>query len=299
MGFLNPFKRKDKARPKPINPPDFVLVDVETANSKQGSICQIAVCHVEAGSISETWTTLVDPQGHFSKKCMRIHGITPQQVIGASTWPDVYPEAQRRLAGLVVSHSLFDKSAVLKACRRHGLDPILCREWRDSTTLVRRTWPDRYSRRGYALANLAKDFSLELHHHDALSDAICAANVVLKAFKSGASMDLWRHGQTGRRSWSPHVYTPNCRQDGLLGAEVLVFAGRMSLTRREAVRHVISLGGSVGSRVTPHTTTLVVAPKPGGPHFGQKEKVALELKDQGHAIRLISETEFYGLVGVG
>ena len=40
----------------------FVAVDVETANSDRGSICQIGVVSVEQGQIVDEWQTLVDPR---------------------------------------------------------------------------------------------------------------------------------------------------------------------------------------------------------------------------------------------
>ena len=297
MGHPLPRSRYKTAASYAHTVPNFALVDVETANSWQGSICQIGICHVEAGKIADTWQTLVDPQEPFDRGCMRVHGITPEQVEGAPVWSDIFPEVQRRLSGLVVSHGSFDKSALQEACHRYCLCPLQCLEWRDSATLIRRTWPERYSRRGYALHKLAADFGLALRHHDALADAICAAQIVLKAFAAGATMDLWRHGQTRRRGWSPYVYTPACRQDGPLGAQLLVFTGRMSLPRRAAVRLVTSLGGSVGTRVTSHTTALVVAPRPGGPNISSKESRAMELVAQGHHIRLLSEAEFHVWVG--
>lgn len=197
--FKRKRRRKGRTGPEFKVPPDFALVDVETANTGQDSICQIGVCHVEAGSIADTWTTLVDPQSLFANRLMRIHGISQDKVAGAPTWPDVYPEVQKRLAGLVVSHGAFDKAAVQKTCARYGLEQLKFREWRDSTTLVRRTWPNQFGKSGYALADLAHVFGLEFQHHDALDDAICAAKIVLKAFEAGATMELWRHGRSGRR----------------------------------------------------------------------------------------------------
>ncbi len=111
-------------------------------------------------------------------------------------------------------------------------------------------------------------------------------------------MDLWRHGKDGRRAWSPFVYTPTCRQDGPLVAHVLAFSGRMSLPRSEPVQFVNALGGSVGARVTSHTTVLVVAPKPDGSELSLKERQAKKLASLGHPIRLLSEAKFHAWLGL-
>ena len=58
----------------------FVAIDVETANSDWGSICQIGVASVDKGEIVDEWQTLVDPRTPFSDRNIGIHGITAWDV---------------------------------------------------------------------------------------------------------------------------------------------------------------------------------------------------------------------------
>ncbi len=100
------------------------MVAVEAANHWPGSICQIGICHVESGEISETWQTMVNPQIPLGRKRIRVHGDTPRQVERVPVWSKIYPEVQRRMAGLVVSHESFDRNALQEACHDYGSSPL-------------------------------------------------------------------------------------------------------------------------------------------------------------------------------
>ena len=64
--------------------------------------------------------------------------------------------------------------------------------WLDSVRIARRTWPDRYGRRGYGLKSIAADLGIVFEHHRALDDAKAAAQIVLKACEiTNLDIDEW------------------------------------------------------------------------------------------------------------
>ncbi|MGC9158591.1 MAG: 3'-5' exonuclease [Terracidiphilus sp.] len=170
---------------------DFVVIDVETANGRMESICQVGIASFRKGRLAATWESRVDPEDDFSPFNISIHGIDASQVRGAPTWAQVFPQVAARLRGrITVSHTSFDRLALARACRRYALPECACR-WLDSARVVRHTWP-RFSRSGYSLPNLAAHFGIEYRAHDALEDARCAGWVLLRAVaETGLSPEQW------------------------------------------------------------------------------------------------------------
>ncbi len=171
---------------------DFCAIDVETANRRVSSICQVGIVQVSEGLVETRFSTLVDPEEGFNSFNVRLHGIGPGSIGGAPSFDDIFAEVFDLLDGKVlVSHTFYDRNAMDGAARRYGL-PILPVTWLDSVAIARRAWPERRGNRGYNLANLAADLGISFQHHDALEDARAAAGVVLYAcLETGMDIDYW------------------------------------------------------------------------------------------------------------
>ena len=143
----------------------FNAIDVETANERPYSICQIGIVQVRIGRIATSRSFTVDPQEPFRTFNVRLHGIGPQHVRGCP--------------------------ALDGAMRRYGLRPLRV-QWLDSGQIARRAWPERYRRRGWNLANVAADLGISFRHHDAVEDARAAAEIVLMAcLHTGMDIEDW------------------------------------------------------------------------------------------------------------
>ena len=173
----------------------FVAIDVETANSDWGSICQIGVVSVEQGEIVDEWQTLVDPGTPFMDRNIGIHGITAWDVELAPTFSGIYADVLAKLAGQVVAcHTMFDRRALRAACGIYRVEEIDCL-WLDTAHVARLTWK-QFRQRGYTLDNVAKHLGIEFSHHDALEDARAAALVLLRAVEqTGLTVRQWQDGQ--------------------------------------------------------------------------------------------------------
>ena len=176
----------------------FNAIDVETANERPASICQIGIVQVRVGRIGESLSVLVNPEEHFSAFNVRLHGIGPDAVQDCATLPDLCAQLRRLLEGTVlVSHTSFDRVAFDGAARKYRLMPIRT-TWLDSAMVARRAWPDKYGRRGYNLANVAADLGISFNHHDALEDARAAAEIVLHACLD-TGLDIGRVAGAGKK----------------------------------------------------------------------------------------------------
>lgn len=279
---------------------DFVVVDVETANEDLSSICQIGIASFWNGKLEEGWVSLVDPGDDFSPVNISVHGIDEDRVKDAPSWPEIFPEVARRLQKrIVVSHTAFDRLALIRACRCAELAECEC-TWLDSARVVRRAWSE-FSRSGYGLANVAAHFGISYKAHDALEDAKCAGLLMLRAIAdTGIGLEQWlaRVQQPINPVGQGHARSGNL--DGELFGEILVFTGSLSISRQEAADAASSAGCRVDDGVTKHTTILVVGDQDVGRLAGHekssKHRKVENLINKGQSIRILRESDFRRLV---
>lgn len=166
---------------------DFSVIDVETANSRPASICQVGIACFCDGVLSETWGELVNPEDSFLPFHTKIHGIGPQDVASARTWPELRPKIRSLLEdSTIASYTYFDRAATGSADARYGLPPIPVVDWVDTCKIARQVWPYLAS---YRLTSLAQHFRLTCRAHNAIDDARCAGQVLLLAAQASA-LDL-------------------------------------------------------------------------------------------------------------
>ena len=159
----------------------FVVVDVETANRSRASICQIGLVVVEGGVIVEEVQTLIDPDQSFDPMNIAIHGITPEDVRAAPTFPRGFEGIESHFYGHpVLGHSNFDKSAFRAEFARWGF-PVGDIHWGDTIPIIRKGFPKLEG--GYSLKNLTAHFGIRFRHHDALEDARAAAQITIRALE--------------------------------------------------------------------------------------------------------------------
>ena len=278
----------------------FNVIDIETANADRRTICEIGIVHVEDGQVRDEWKTLIDPEDWFDPWNVEIHGIDEEVVKGSPTLPEIWDDLSSRLCGSVlISHSSFDRTAFEQATDYYELEQLQV-TWLDSARIARRTWPDRYGRRGYGLKNIATDLGIVFEHHRALDDAKAAAQIVLKACEAAnLDIDEWlarvkkpvSNTQTNDVSMSGNV-------EGHLYGEVVVFTGSLAVPRRDAAKLAASVGCDVTNSVTKKTTILVVGIQDEGKlkkgyDKSSKHRKAEELSRKGSEIKIMSERDFW------
>ena len=73
----------------------LTFFDTEFANSKNRSICQLAlICDklVDGKVVRTERSYLVNPEDNFQAYCQDVHGITEEQVENAPAFPELWPE---------------------------------------------------------------------------------------------------------------------------------------------------------------------------------------------------------------
>ena len=284
------------------NATGFIALDVETANADMSSICQIGIASFVDGKVIDEWCTLIDPEDFFDFVNVSIHGINEKKIQGAPTLPRVADQVGDRVRGrVVVSHTHFDRVAMLQAYERYSIPRLQC-TWLDSARVARRAW-DRFARRGYGLHNVCSDLGYVFTHHDALEDAKAAGHILLSAIQE-TGLDV-----TGWLERVEEPITPFTAVDGIVGfanpegplqGEVLVFTGALRIPRGEASRMAAKIGCVVAAGVTKETTILVVGDqdvrKLAGHEKSSKHRKAERLISEGQQIRILRESDFQRLV---
>jgi DNA polymerase III subunit epsilon len=278
----------------------FIAVDLETANPRMSSICQIGIVAFEDGKEVGAEVRLVDPQDYFDAYNVEVHGITEDDVQGAPRFSDLHQWLCRQTSGQIVAcHTHFDRVALAQACGLHSLEPLPC-NWLDTAKVARRAWAE-FSQAGYGLANLALHFGINFEHHDALHDARTAGLILLKAIEeTGFNVADWV--EHCNRSTSPGAGANIRREgdgDGPLFGELIVFTGALEMPRREAANIAHIAGAAVEPNVTKDMTLLVVGDqdiaKLAGNEKSSKHRKAEQLIAKGQPIRILGEADFMSM----
>jgi len=165
---------------------DYVAIDFETATSKRDSICSVGIVTVIDDEIVEEYHALIQPPFNtYNWHNIQVHGITENDTVDSPSFELVYPEIKKRLIGkTVVAHNeSFDRSVLTSAMKSIGIDYSdinLSEKWECTMRI--------FKSKGYKPAKLnvcCELHSIELQHHDALSDARACAklyNIALTEF---------------------------------------------------------------------------------------------------------------------
>jgi DNA polymerase-3 subunit epsilon len=160
----------------------FAALDFETADYGRDSACALSVVLVQDRQIVETWTRLIRPP-RKSFVFTYLHGISWQQVQDQPTFGDLWPEVAGRLekVDFIAAHNAaFDRSVLRACCAMAGVaelpHPFLC-----TVKLSRATWKLHPA----TLADVARHLQIPLRHHDAASDALACARILLQAEQQG------------------------------------------------------------------------------------------------------------------
>ncbi|MFC1453728.1 exonuclease domain-containing protein [Verrucomicrobiota bacterium] len=309
---------------------NFTAIDFETANSSRGSACAVGLCVVQNGQITQSVQHLIRPDPpYFAPFNISIHGITDQDVAGAPSFIELWPEVLASISGPLVAHNAsFDISVIRRSLDDGGMDyPDI--DYYCTRVISKLTWPDMPT---YALDHVAQHLGLSFQHHNAAEDARACACVALAACRVHAASSLCDLEEpfvfaTGRLF--PGGYSP-CHGRGkdpsirgtssakLRAADIsavvtefdpdhpffgksFVFTGAMTaLVRKDAMQAVVDCGGVCHDTVKQDTNYLVLGQKGyivyRSGHKSSKMKKAESILSKGFPIEILSEADFVSML---
>lgn len=200
----------------------FVAIDFETA--AWGRACAIGVAHFEDGVKIDERYTLIDPgipSAAWDRYAIKIHGIKPEDAVGAPTFADFWPELVHYAAcyPLVAHNANFDISVMRSELRRAKLSAPTIR-YGCSMQLARAAWPKRRLKdvdeagegdelrpapENHRLGTLSDFLDIELDHHHALSDAVACGEITVRAVEQLGERTLAAAYERPRLHWGELV----------------------------------------------------------------------------------------------
>lgn len=226
----------------------FTFFDVEYANPKNKSICQIGISCEDAQTRDPIFPELslyIDPEDDFSDVCVGVHGITPERVHGAPTFPEVWKKIEPYFTNsIVVGHNVAssDLSALVRSLRRYNI--VVPELYYICTLELARRFVPSFAVQSYKLGPLCSYFDVEIDSaHDALGDA-CATSDLFRELVRSYGID-----------WSSFVrlYQP---EDV---SEFEQFISSPDLRRSISEFYGIVRGISIDHTITPDETAYIVA----------------------------------------
>ena len=300
---------------------NFVAIDLETANSQRSSICEIGITVVKNGIISETKSWLVKPErNEYDSFNIYLHGITPEMTANCPPFKEVWCEVLPYLDNqIVIAHNTsFDMYALRDSFDKYGIDYPNFSHY-CSCRIAKYTFKDTYT---YSLSPLCDAMGIEFDsHHRAGDDSEACAKVFIKSlelanvqsieelqeqynFKCGEFKHEYFRPQLSRKV-SPHVnritdieVDPSKFDEGnYFFNKTVCFTGKLMYAVRNDLWQIIAnIGGLPVDSVTKKTNILVVGQQDyrvvGDSGMSAKQKKAIDLKDKGFDIEIMSETEF-------
>jgi len=159
---------------------NFLALDFETANYYQDSACALGLVRVENNEIVEQKSFLIRPPYKYFVFTY-IHGITWEDVEDQPTFEQHWEFIRPYFDGIdfAVAHNAgFDRSVLYACCARHKIiKPDV--DFQCTMKLARkvfRLYPTN-------LPAVCRSFNIELRHHDALSDTLACAKIMIEILK--------------------------------------------------------------------------------------------------------------------
>lgn len=149
---------------------NYVVIDLETTGlyPKQDRIIEIGALRIRNGSITDTFSTFVNPNQQLTEKVTQITGITDTDLANApdmeEIWQDVFTFLGEDI--LLGQRILFDYSFLKRIAVNHRYP--FERMGIDTLKIARKYLADLESR---TLSSLCNYYQIELNAHRALEDA--------------------------------------------------------------------------------------------------------------------------------
>jgi DNA polymerase-3 subunit epsilon len=158
----------------------YAIIDIETTgtSASYGKITEIAIILHNGDKVTETYTTLINPECNIPWSITRLTGITNDMVSNAPRFYEVARKIIELTAGTIfVAHNAtFDYSFVKEEFKRLGYDfkrKTIC-----TVKLSRKLLPGHLS---YSLGKICADLGIEItDRHRAIGDALATTKLFEK-----------------------------------------------------------------------------------------------------------------------
>lgn len=163
----------------------LLYLDVEWANPKNKSICQIALISEDfytGKAIFPKLNLYVNPNDEYDYNCVAIHHITNKKTDNCKTFKELWVDIEKYfINSIIVGHNVkgSDLNAIVKNLKRYDID--IPEIWCIDTYELSRKFINPFEVENYKLSTLCNYFDIELKkEHDAFDDAYACSNLLKK-----------------------------------------------------------------------------------------------------------------------
>ena len=288
-------------------PDTYLVLDVETPNKKNDSICQLGLAIVERGEIVKDFSTLINPQTDFDIINTKIHGIDRSMILRAPTIKEYWTTIQSLFNKyVIVGHNAkYDLTVLFKTLMSNNIElpkiNFVCTLLECQNKLPELT--------KYDLTSLCNAFDIHIENqHNARYDIIYLSKLFEKLVHDEKFIFTPHEFSFTTSHNTKSAPTNELQVVDLEFDEIdnIDFSSRFVLTglfgdisRNELQAKIEARGGKVTATVSSLTNYLVVgayrekAWKYG--EYGTKIKKALDFKES-TGIKIISEKELLNYI---
>lgn len=159
--------------------------DIEYANAKNKSICQIGiVCenYKTSDPFYPEMDIYINPDDNFDSFCVKVHGITKEQVANEPTFPEVWGNIEKYFTNsVIIGHNVVnaDLDALVKNLRRYNID--IPEIYYICTYELAKQFIPKFAVKNYQMSTLCEYYDIDIDsEHNAFDDA-CACADLFKA----------------------------------------------------------------------------------------------------------------------
>ena len=263
----------------------FVAIDFETAQPARHSPCAIGMVKVVDGVIIQRLFSLIrPPENEYFVHNTLVHGIKAEHSENAPEFVDVFPMIKNMInhSHVVCHNASFDLDVLAKTMSYHGI----------SVGELEFTSSDTLKLYGKSLDVCCSECGIELHHHDALSDAEACAKIFLKYYNvpnneynlTGTNVrhHLFEdHGKLDGDLLKPDFESVLDKNNQFYNKKVVITGVYQNWPDRKDLAKIIrDLGADIDSGVSPKTQILITGEN-SGPKKIQKMQGNIALEKPG------------------
>jgi DNA polymerase-3 subunit epsilon len=158
----------------------FIAMDFETAGYSRNSACAVGIVLVDNLVITDQFYTLIRPPVNDFRFTW-LHGISWNDVKDKPAFDELWPEISGYFDGIdfAVAHNApFDRSVLRACCAFYGIDEPGV-DFECTLRIARK----RLALSSNKLDRVSAHFGIELDHHNALSDSLACAKIMMNFLK--------------------------------------------------------------------------------------------------------------------
>ena len=161
---------------------NFLAIDFETANRYRNSACAVGLVRVSSNRITHFESYLIKPPTDYFEFTY-LHGISYKDVQHAPTFKELWMDIAHHFYDIdfaVAHNASFDRTVLDLCCNYYGINHTRV-NFECTMKLSRKLWNIRPTK----LSDVSKHFNIPLDHHQAASDTLACAKIMLLGLNDG------------------------------------------------------------------------------------------------------------------